>query len=62
MDELPAQLRNIFVSLIIVAVIMIGTWGLLKDSVNLALDDRQELREALLRHGFTPEPVPGIES
>ncbi|GAA1050818.1 UDP-N-acetylmuramoyl-L-alanyl-D-glutamate--2,6-diaminopimelate ligase [Arthrobacter russicus] len=30
--------------------------------VNLALDDRQELREALLRHGFTPEPVPGIES
>nr|MCB7500470.1 cation diffusion facilitator family transporter [Enterobacter roggenkampii] len=26
------------VSLIIVAVIMIGTWGLLKDSVNLALD------------------------
>lgn len=30
--------------------------------VNLALDDRQELREALQRHGFTPEPVPGIES
>lgn len=30
--------------------------------VNLALDDRQELRLALGRHGFTAEPVPGIES
>ncbi len=42
------------VSLIIVAVIMIGTWGLLKDSVNLALDaapnglDVAEIRSALL--------------
>ena len=42
------------VSLIIVAVIMIGTWGLLKDSVNLALDaapnglDMGEIRAALL--------------
>ena len=27
-----------FVSLVIVAVILLGTWGLLKDSVNLALD------------------------
>lgn len=30
--------------------------------VNLALDDREELRSALRRHGFTPELVPGIES
>lgn len=30
--------------------------------VNLALDDRQELREALRRYGFTPEPLPKIES
>ena len=42
------------VSLMIVAVIMIGTWGLLKDSVNLALDaapnglDVAEIRSALL--------------
>ena len=42
------------VSLIIVAVILIGTWGLLKDSVNLALDaapsgvDVVAVREALL--------------
>lgn len=42
------------VSLIIVAVIMIGTWGLLKDSVNLALDaapnglDVGEIRAAFL--------------
>ena len=42
------------VSLIIVAVILIGTWGLLKDSVNLALDaapsgmDVAAIREALL--------------
>ncbi len=30
--------------------------------INLALDDRVELRHALRRFGFTPEPVPGIES
>lgn len=42
------------VSLIIVAVILIGTWGLLKDSVNLALDaaptgmDVAAIRDALL--------------
>lgn len=30
--------------------------------VNLPLDDRVELRHALERFGFTPEPVPGIES
>jgi len=42
------------VSLVIVAVILIGTWGLLKDSVNLALDaappglDVTAVREALL--------------
>ncbi|HCQ54265.1 MAG TPA: cation transporter, partial [Brevundimonas diminuta] len=42
------------VSLLIVAVIMIGTWGLLKDSVNLALDaapnglDVGEIRAAFL--------------
>lgn len=30
--------------------------------VNLPLDDRVELRSALGRFGFTPEPVPGIES
>lgn len=42
------------VSLLIVAVIMIGTWGLLKDSVNLALDaaprgvDVAAIRTALL--------------
>lgn len=42
------------VSLVIVAVIMVGTWGLLKDSVNLALDaapnglDVDEIRAALL--------------
>lgn len=42
------------VSLLIVAMIMISTWGLLKDSVNLALDgaprhlDPQDIRSALL--------------
>ncbi|MBN8528687.1 MAG: cation transporter [Caulobacterales bacterium] len=42
------------VSLVIVAVILIGTWGLLKDSVNLALDaapsgmDVAAIRDALL--------------
>lgn len=42
------------VSLVIVAVIMAGTWGLLKDSVNLALDaapnglDVAEIRTAIL--------------
>ncbi|HEV7167952.1 MAG TPA: UDP-N-acetylmuramoyl-L-alanyl-D-glutamate--2,6-diaminopimelate ligase [Micrococcaceae bacterium] len=30
--------------------------------VNLPLDDRVELRRALDHFGFTPEPVPGIES
>ncbi|MBG0741414.1 UDP-N-acetylmuramoyl-L-alanyl-D-glutamate--2,6-diaminopimelate ligase [Paeniglutamicibacter antarcticus] len=30
--------------------------------VNHSLDDRAELRAALRRCGFTPEPVPGIES
>ena len=30
--------------------------------VNLPLDDRVELRHALEHFGFTPEPVPGIES
>ncbi len=42
------------VSLVVVAVILIGTWGLLKDSVNLALDaapsgmDVAAIRDALL--------------
>lgn len=42
------------ISLLIVAVIMIGTWGLLKDSVNLALDaaprgmDVDKIRDAFL--------------
>ncbi|MCY0904237.1 Mur ligase family protein [Arthrobacter sp. H14-L1] len=30
--------------------------------INYSLDDRAELRAALRRCGFTPEPVPGIES
>ncbi|AJT40713.1 UDP-N-acetylmuramoyl-L-alanyl-D-glutamate--2,6-diaminopimelate ligase [Psychromicrobium lacuslunae] len=30
--------------------------------VNLALDDREELRTALRKYGFTPEPLPEIES
>ncbi|WP_394941068.1 UDP-N-acetylmuramoyl-L-alanyl-D-glutamate--2,6-diaminopimelate ligase [Psychromicrobium sp. YIM B11713] len=30
--------------------------------VNLALDDREELRVALVKYGFTVEPVPEIES
>lgn len=43
------------VSLLIVAMIMISTWGLLKDSVNLALDaapahlDPEEIRSGLLK-------------
>ena len=42
------------VSLLIVAMIMISTWGLLKDSINLALDgapghlDPQDIRQSLL--------------
>ncbi len=32
------------------------------NGVNYPLDDRAELRAALRRCGFTPEPVPGIES
>lgn len=49
------------VSLLIVAVILIGTWGLLKDSVNLALDAAPRgVDVATVRAGFLA--LPGVKA